>query len=113
MYHDQGLAPLKAVAFDTGINWTLGLPFIRTSPDHGTAYDIAGKGIANPIGTILSVALMLRHSFGLEDEARAVETAVFSGIERGCVTPDVTSAGARSYSTSDVGRAIETALLST
>ena len=48
MYHDQGLAPLKAVAFDSGINWTLGLPFIRTSPDHGTAYDIAGKGIANP-----------------------------------------------------------------
>ena len=82
-------------------------------PIHGSAPDIAGKGIANPIGTILSVALMLRHSFGLEDEARAVETAVFSGIERGCVTPDVTSAGARSYSTSDVGRAIETALLST
>ena len=48
MYHDQGLAPLKTVAFDTGVNWTLGLPFIRTSPDHGTAYDIAGKGIANP-----------------------------------------------------------------
>ena len=48
MYHDQGLAPLKAVAFDTGINWTLGLPFIRTSPDHGTAYDIAGRGLANP-----------------------------------------------------------------
>lgn len=48
MYHDQGLAPLKTVAFDTGINWTLGLPFIRTSPDHGTAYDIAGQGIANP-----------------------------------------------------------------
>jgi len=48
MYHDQGLAPLKAVAFDTGINWTLGLPFIRTSPDHGTAYDIAGLGVANP-----------------------------------------------------------------
>jgi 4-hydroxythreonine-4-phosphate dehydrogenase len=42
MYHDQGLAPLKTVAFDTGVNWTLGLPFIRTSPDHGTAYDIAG-----------------------------------------------------------------------
>lgn len=48
MYHDQGLAPLKAVAFDTGVNWTLGLPFIRTSPDHGTAYDIAGRGIAQP-----------------------------------------------------------------
>ncbi|MFO1488242.1 MAG: 4-hydroxythreonine-4-phosphate dehydrogenase PdxA [Verrucomicrobiota bacterium] len=47
MYHDQGLAPLKLAAFDNGVNWTLGLPFIRTSPDHGTAYDIAGRGIAN------------------------------------------------------------------
>ena len=47
MYHDQGLAPLKTVAFDTGINWTLGLPIIRTSPDHGTAYDIAGQGLAH------------------------------------------------------------------
>ncbi|MGA9453769.1 MAG: 4-hydroxythreonine-4-phosphate dehydrogenase PdxA [Verrucomicrobiia bacterium] len=57
MYHDQGLAPLKAVAFDTGINWTLGLPFIRTSPDHGTAYDIAGKGIANPASMIAAIRL--------------------------------------------------------
>ena len=48
MYHDQGLAPLKMVAFEHGVNWTLGLPFIRTSPDHGTAYDIAGKGKADP-----------------------------------------------------------------
>jgi 4-hydroxythreonine-4-phosphate dehydrogenase len=48
MYHDQGLAPLKMVAFENGINWTLGLPFIRTSPDHGTAYDIAGQGNADP-----------------------------------------------------------------
>jgi 4-hydroxythreonine-4-phosphate dehydrogenase len=48
MYHDQGLAPLKMVAFETGVNWTLGLPFIRTSPDHGTAYDIAGRGVADP-----------------------------------------------------------------
>ena len=57
MYHDQGLAPLKAVAFDTGVNWTLGLPFIRTSPDHGTAYDIAGKGIANPSSMIAALRL--------------------------------------------------------
>jgi len=57
MYHDQGLAPLKAVAFDTGINWTLGLPFIRTSPDHGTAYDIAGKGIASPSSMIAAIRL--------------------------------------------------------
>ena len=57
MYHDQGLAPLKAVAFDTGVNWTLGLPFIRTSPDHGTAYDSAGKGIANPSSMIAALRL--------------------------------------------------------
>ena len=60
MYHDQGLAPLKAVAFDSGINWTLGLPFIRTSPDHGTAYDIAGKGIANPGSMIAAIRLAKR-----------------------------------------------------
>jgi len=48
MYHDQGLGPLKMVAFEKGVNWTLGLPFIRTSPDHGTAYNIAGKNKANP-----------------------------------------------------------------
>ncbi|MHB8483782.1 MAG: 4-hydroxythreonine-4-phosphate dehydrogenase PdxA [Nitrospiria bacterium] len=48
MYHDQGLIPLKMVAFKQSVNVTLGLPFIRTSVDHGTAYDIAGKGIADP-----------------------------------------------------------------
>jgi 4-hydroxythreonine-4-phosphate dehydrogenase len=57
MYHDQGLAPLKAVAFESGVNWTLGLPFIRTSPDHGTAYDIAGRGIANPSSMIAAIRL--------------------------------------------------------
>ena len=51
------LMPLKAVAFDSGINWTLGLPFIRTSPDHGTAYDIAGKGVANPSSMIAAIRL--------------------------------------------------------
>jgi 4-hydroxythreonine-4-phosphate dehydrogenase len=48
IYHDQGAIPLKLHAFETGVNITLGIPFIRTSPDHGTAYDIAGRGIANP-----------------------------------------------------------------
>ena len=48
MYHDQGLGPFKMIAFENGVNVTLGLPFVRTSPTHGTAYDIAGKGIANP-----------------------------------------------------------------
>jgi 4-hydroxythreonine-4-phosphate dehydrogenase len=47
LYHDQGLIPLKLLAFDTGVNVTLGLPFVRTSPDHGTAYDIVGKGLAS------------------------------------------------------------------
>jgi 4-hydroxythreonine-4-phosphate dehydrogenase len=48
MYHDQGLAPLKLLAFDEGVNLTIGLPIVRTSPDHGTAFDIAGKNRANP-----------------------------------------------------------------
>jgi 4-hydroxythreonine-4-phosphate dehydrogenase len=57
MYHDQGLPPLKMIAFENGVNWTLGLPFIRTSPDHGTAYDIAGKGTANPSSMIAALRL--------------------------------------------------------
>jgi 4-hydroxythreonine-4-phosphate dehydrogenase len=55
MYHDQGLIPLKMVAFDRGVNITVGLPIIRTSPDHGTAYDIAWKGIANPSSMIEAI----------------------------------------------------------
>jgi 4-hydroxythreonine-4-phosphate dehydrogenase len=57
MYHDQGLVPLKMIGFETGINWTLGLPFIRTSPDHGTAYDIAGRGTANPSSMLSAIRL--------------------------------------------------------
>jgi len=60
MYHDQGLVPLKMIGFDTGVNWTLGLPFIRTSPDHGTAYDIAGKGTANPSSMRSAIRLAKR-----------------------------------------------------
>ena len=47
MYHDQALIPVKTLAFDTGVNVTLGLPFVRTSPDHGTAFDIAARGCAS------------------------------------------------------------------
>ena len=57
MYHDQGLAPLKMVAFEHGVNWTVGLPFVRTSPDHGTAYDIAGSGKANPSSMVAALRL--------------------------------------------------------
>jgi 4-hydroxythreonine-4-phosphate dehydrogenase len=57
MYHDQGLIPLKLHAFHEGVNVTLGLPFPRTSPDHGTAFDIAGKGIARPESMIAAINL--------------------------------------------------------
>ncbi len=60
LYHDQGLAPLKAVDFDEAVNVTLGLPFVRTSPDHGTAYRIAGRGIANPRSFANAVTLARR-----------------------------------------------------
>ena len=60
MYHDQALIPVKTLAFDTGVNVTLGLPFVRTSPDHGTAFDIAGKGIANPASMVEALRLAWR-----------------------------------------------------
>lgn len=60
--HDQALIPLKTLAFDEGVNLTLGLPFIRTSPDHGTALDIAGRGIARPDSLI--AAIELAHGLG-------------------------------------------------
>lgn len=60
MYHDQGLTPFKTIAYEEGVNYTAGLPFIRTSPDHGVAYDIAGKNLADP---------------------RSFEEAIFTGIK--------------------------------
>jgi len=75
-------------------------------PVHGSAPDIAGKGIANPLGAILSVAMMLRHSFGLEKEAKAVEDAVSKTIESGKLTKDLNG----SSSTEEVGAAVVGAL---
>jgi len=103
-----GVLPSASLGDDTGAPTRRGL----YEPIHGSAPDIAGRGIANPIGTILSVALMFRHSFKLEKEARAVETAVSATIDAGCVTADLAPRGARSYSTSDVGRTIADALSS-
>jgi len=60
MYHDQALIPIKTLAFDDAVNVTLGLPFIRTSPDHGTAFDIAGTGRANPSSLIAALRLAAR-----------------------------------------------------
>lgn len=62
MYHDQGLIPAKTLAFDEGVNVTLGLPFVRTSPDHGTAFDIAGQGIADPTSLLAALDLAARLS---------------------------------------------------
>jgi 4-hydroxythreonine-4-phosphate dehydrogenase len=62
MYHDQALIPIKTLAFDHAVNVTLGLPFIRTSPDHGTAFDIAGSGRADPSSLIAAIALAARLS---------------------------------------------------
>lgn len=55
MYHDQGLAPFKTLDMDSGVNFTAGLPFVRTSPDHGTGYDIAGKGVASPASMLAAI----------------------------------------------------------
>lgn len=60
MYHDQALIPIKTLDFDGGVNVTLGLPFIRTSPDHGTAFDIAGRGIARPDSLIAALRMAAR-----------------------------------------------------
>jgi 4-hydroxythreonine-4-phosphate dehydrogenase len=60
MYHDQALIPIKTIAFDDGVNVTLGLPFIRTSPDHGTAFDIAGQGVARPDSLCAALRLAAR-----------------------------------------------------
>ena len=62
MYHDQGLIPVKLLAFDRAVNTTIGLPFVRTSPDHGTAFDIAGKGIADPASMIEAIKLAVELS---------------------------------------------------
>jgi 4-hydroxythreonine-4-phosphate dehydrogenase len=60
MYHDQGLGPLKMIAFENGVNLTLGLPFVRTSPDHGTAFDIAGKGVASCSSMVSAIKLAIQ-----------------------------------------------------
>ena len=79
-------------------------------PIHGSAPDIAGLGIANPCGTILSAALLLRHSLGLESEARAIEAAVAKALSRGARTADIAANGAKSLSTREMGDAVLAAL---
>ncbi len=77
MYHDQGLIPLKLAAFDQGVNLTLGLPFVRTSPDHGTAFDLAGKGLADPSSMLeaLRLAETLTASVKTKDSPRSSQSS--------------------------------------
>ena len=75
-------------------------------PIHGSAPDIAGQGIANPIGMVLSMAMMLRHSFGLDDEANAVEAAVEGVLAEGYRTPDIAADGGEVVSTERMGGAL-------
>lgn len=75
MYHDQALIPIKTLDFAGGVNVTLGLPFIRTSPDHGTAFDIAGRGIADP--TSLIAALRMARRMALARAAAGAEAAAW------------------------------------
>ncbi len=82
MYHDQGLAPLKVVAFETGVNWTLGLPFIRTSPDHGTAFDIAGRGVASPSSTQAAIRLARQLARTRRAQRRQTSAATTNGRAR-------------------------------
>ncbi len=76
MYHDQGLIPLKLLAFDTGVNVTLGLPIIRTSVDHGTAYDIAGRGLASPNSMLAAILLAAQMSQAWDHGGREASRAI-------------------------------------
>ncbi len=79
-------------------------------PIHGSAPDIAGRGIANPLGTIASVALLLRHSLGLEHEANSIERAIIATINDGIVTSDLARPGHTARSTSEVGATVAAAI---
>ena len=97
MYHDQGLAPFKTIAYEEGVNYTAGLPFIRTSPDHGTAYDIAGKNVADEQSfteAIFTAIKIFKHRTDyhdlMENRLRPRKMAVDNGIDEDL--PDETQA---------------------
>ena len=100
----MGMLPSASLGADAGTS--AGTRLGLYEPIHGSAPDIAGRGIANPLGTILSVALLLRHSLGLEAEARAVETAVARTLADGIVTGDIAAPGTATATTRQVGQAV-------
>lgn len=72
MYHDQGMIPVKLLAFDSAVNVTIGLPIIRTSPAHGTAFDIAGKNLASPDSMKSAIKLAIQMAKSKKNIARTV-----------------------------------------
>lgn len=94
MYHDQGLIPIKLLDFDNAVNVTIGIPIIRTSPDHGTAYDIAGKGIANPSSMKSAIELarqmyLAKRKIEIEKSEKAeVESKIEQEIKRYRITEE-------------------------
>ncbi len=74
MYHDQGLIPVKYLGLDNGVNVTLGLPLVRTSPDHGTAFDIAGTGQADPASLLQALRMARKLSHQLSQRQRAISS---------------------------------------
>lgn len=89
MYHDQGLAPFKALAREYGVNYTAGLPIVRTSPDHGSGYDIAGRGIADPVSMRESIYRAIdiyrnreRHAEATADPLRPIQERTQKGSQR-------------------------------
>jgi 3-isopropylmalate dehydrogenase len=97
-----GMLPSASLGADKGG----GLFFGLFEPSGGTAPDLAGKGIANPIAQVLSAALMLRYSFGLDEAAEAIENAVKHAIARGFRTGDIWTAGTQKVGTREMGNAI-------
>ena len=79
MYHDQGLIPFKTIAFETGVNYTAGLKFVRTSPDHGTGYDIAGKGIADPTSFMEALFASIHIVKNRREQADLIKNQLRSG----------------------------------
>ena len=99
----MGMQPSASLAGLPGVTENAEDAVSLYEPIHGSAPDIAGQGVANPIGMVLSVAMMLRHSFGLEDEAQAVEASVEGVLAEGYRTPDIASDGGEVVGTSRMG----------
>jgi 4-hydroxythreonine-4-phosphate dehydrogenase len=77
LYHDQGLIPVKLMAFDRAVNTSIGLPFVRTSPDHGTAFDIAAKGVANASSMKAAIQLAIELSLHRKSSQQTNREAPF------------------------------------